>query len=287
MIAHVAQAGEDRGRVVLQMGSRNPSPVALDAAFRVARAFESEVECLFVEDAQLFDVAAYSFVREIALSGQQSRALTAESVGAALHYAAAGARREVERLARRVDVAVHCSVVRDEVVRALSVACAACGPWNVVALAEPIGSADGTVLRRILDEVGGATGVVLVGHRARPTAGPVVLVVENADTLPGMLRTAQRLVIDAAPGIIVLLAAADEHQSYDLDSHARLAIGGMEGVRIITAEVARDEPAVVAEALRCLSPGFVIGQFGGLAISDRHDLRPIFSVLHCPLLLVR
>ncbi|MGE0627277.1 MAG: hypothetical protein AB7O43_05585 [Hyphomicrobiaceae bacterium] len=287
MIAHVAQAGEDRGRVVLQMGSRHPSPVALDAAFRIARAFESEIECLFVEDAQLFDVAAYSFVREIPLSGRQSRALTAESVGTALANAAAGARRQIERLGRLKDVAVRCNVVRDETLHALAIACTERGPWNVIALAEPVGSADGAVLRRILDEVDGATGVVLVGHLARAAEGPVVLVVEQVDTLPGMLRTAQRLVVDAPAGIVVLLVATDELELHDLDAHARLAIGGMEGIRIINAEVARDEPAVVAEALRRLSPGFVIGQFGGLVMSDRNDLRPIFSVLRCPLLLVR
>ena len=50
MIAHVAQTGEDRGRVVLQLGSAHPSAIALEAAVRVARAFQSEIESLFVED---------------------------------------------------------------------------------------------------------------------------------------------------------------------------------------------------------------------------------------------
>ena len=71
MIAHVAETGEDRGRVVLQLGSGHPSAIALEAAVRIARAFQSEIESLFVEDEQLFDCAAYGFVREVSLTGRQ------------------------------------------------------------------------------------------------------------------------------------------------------------------------------------------------------------------------
>ena len=56
MIAHVAQAGEDRGRVVLHLQSGHPSAIALEAAVRIARAFQSEIESLFVEDEQLLIV---------------------------------------------------------------------------------------------------------------------------------------------------------------------------------------------------------------------------------------
>ena len=69
MIAHVAQSGEDRGRVVLHLRSSHPSTMAVEAALRVARAFGSDLESLFVEDEQLFDCAAYSFAREVSLSG--------------------------------------------------------------------------------------------------------------------------------------------------------------------------------------------------------------------------
>ena len=38
MIAHVAETGENQGRVVLQLGSAHPSAIALEAAVRIARA---------------------------------------------------------------------------------------------------------------------------------------------------------------------------------------------------------------------------------------------------------
>ena len=73
MIAHVAEAGEGRGRVVLHLTHAAPSPVAIEAAVRVARAFQSEIESLFVEDAALLDIAAFPFACEISLSGRQRR----------------------------------------------------------------------------------------------------------------------------------------------------------------------------------------------------------------------
>ena len=104
MIAHVARMGEDRGRVVLQLGSAHPSTVALEAAVRVARAFQSEIESVFVEDAQLFDCAAYGFVREVSLTGRQRRVMSTAGMTQDLRLAARAARRQLEVLARRAEV---------------------------------------------------------------------------------------------------------------------------------------------------------------------------------------
>ncbi|HVH16950.1 MAG TPA: hypothetical protein VNF72_01505, partial [Myxococcota bacterium] len=114
MIAHVARSGEDRGRDVLQLGSVNPSAAALEAAVRVARAFQSEIESLFVEDAQLFDCAAYTFVREVSLTGRQRRVMSPAGMTRDLRHAAQAARRQLEALARRAEVPLRSRVVRDE-----------------------------------------------------------------------------------------------------------------------------------------------------------------------------
>ena len=58
-------------------------------------------------------------------------------------------------------------------------------------------------------------------------------------------------------------------------------------MRINSAEVARGEAAVIAETLRRLQGGFVIGQFGGLVVPDEGDLRPLGAALECPLFLIR
>ncbi len=286
MIAHIAEAGEDRGRVVLHLRSVRPSTIALEAALRVARAFGSAVESLFVEDEQLFDCAAYGFVREVSLSGQTSRALSRDAMMRDLHLAAQGARRELEALARKAAVPLRCRVVRDEPVRALSVACAESGPWNVVALSEPF-PADGVLLRQLMGEVLGSTGVIAVGPKARRVTGPVVIALEDTAELPDMLRAAERIAALDESQILLLLVASDEEQLEHMDGEARLVVEARENVRIQSAAVTRGEAAAIAETLRRLQGGILICRYGGIVVPERGDLRPLASVLECPIFLVR
>jgi hypothetical protein len=287
MIAHVAETGENHGRVVLQMGSARPSVVALEAAVRIARAFQSEIESIFVEDRQLFDCAGYGFVREVSLTGRQSRAVSADGMTRDLRLAAQAARRQLEALARRADVPLRSRVVRDEPLRALSIACAESGPWNVVALAEPFAGGNGHLLKQLLVEIAGATGLVMVGPRARRVTGPAVVAVEDVGRMPALLRAAERLAAVDGAMIVLLVIAADEERLAQMEGQARLVVGAREDVRIETAAAARGLASVVAEALRRLKGGFVICQFGGLVVPDEGDLKPLASVLECPLFLVR
>ena len=87
--------------------------------------------------------------------------------------------------------------------------------------------------------------------------------------------------------IVLLLIAADEERLLQMDGEARLVVEAREGVRIQWAAVARGEAAVIAETLRRLKGGMIICQFGGLVVPDEGDLRPLASVLECPLFLVR
>jgi hypothetical protein len=287
MIAHVAQTGENQGRVVLQLGSAHPSAVALEAAVRIARAFQSEIESVFVEDKQLFDCAAYGFVREVSLTGRHSRAVSTAGMTRDLRLAAKAAWRQLEVLARRAEVPLRSRVVRDEPLRALSVACAETGPWNVVALAEPFAGGNGGFVKQVLVEISGATGLVMVGPKARRVTGPVIAAVEDVEHIPALLRAAERLAaLDGAP-ILLLLIALDEERLARMEGQARLVVEDRQDVQIYTAAVARGEAAVVAEALRQLRGGFVICQFGGLVVPDEGNLKPLASVLECPLFLVR
>ena len=128
MIAHVAETGENQGRVVLQLGSAHPSAIALEAAVRIARAFQSEIESIFIEDEQLFDCAAYGFVREVSLTGRQRQVMSPAGMTRDLRFAARAARRQLEVLAQRAEVPLRARIVRDDPLRALSIACAETGP---------------------------------------------------------------------------------------------------------------------------------------------------------------
>jgi hypothetical protein len=287
MIAHVAQAGEDRGRVVLHLRSSRPSAIALEAAVRIARAFQSEIESVFVQDEQLMDCADYGFVRETSLTGRQQRRMTRDAVARDMHLASIGARRQIEALARRAEVPLRSRVVRDEPLRALSIACAETGPWNVVALAEPFSGGASGMLKQLLVEIAGATGLVLVGPQARRTTGPAIVAIEDIDHLPPMLKAGERLAALDGSEVILLLVASDEERLQWMDGQARLFIGDRDDVRIASAEVHHGEAAVIAETLRRMQGGFVIGQYGGLVVPDEGNLRPLGAALECPLFLVR
>jgi len=287
MIAHVAQSGEDSGRVVIQIRSGSPSAIAMRAAVQIARAFGSDLESLFIEDKQLFDCAAYGFAREISLSGRQSRPLSLDSMMRDLHLAAQGTRRQLEALAREAQVPLRCRVVRDEPLRALTMACAEVGPWNVVALGEPFGADWSATLKQMLAEVSGTTGIVTVGPCARRVAGPVIVAVEETADLPDMLRLAERLAAVEGAEVVLLLVAASEGELAQMEGEARLVVEDREGVRIEPVAVARGAVAAMAETLRRLNGGMVICQFGGLVMPDEGDLRPLAAALECPLFLVR
>lgn len=287
MIAHVAEAGEARGRVVLQFSSGRPSAVAIEAAICVAQAFQSEVESLFVEDRNLIDLASFPFAREISFDGRAQRAISCSDIERDLRLIAQAVQRRVEILAHAADVPFRQRTVRDEPVNALAVACRERGPWNVVALAEPFGATACDTLRQLLETVSGTTGLVLVGPQARRTVGPVVMAIEDTERLPGMLRAAERLTPVTGGEIIALLVAEDEDTLHWMDGETRLLLAERQDVRIAHAGFARGASAAVAETLRLLGGGFVIGRFGGLVVPSDGDLRPLAAALECPLFLVR
>src|SRR5262249_47613854 len=151
-------------------------------------------------------------------------------------------------LARAAEIPVRSRVLRDEPLRALALVCAECGPWNVVTLADSF-TGNTHLLRRLLNEVADATGVVVVGPKARRTRGAVVVALEEVERLPAMLRTAERLV-SQSDGIVLLLIGRDEESLHWMEGEVRLAIGANDSVRIRQAEIARGAVAVIAEALR-------------------------------------
>ena len=135
MILHVAEAGEDRGRVVLRLGPLRPaSDAALKAAVMVAQAFGSEMESLFIEDSQLFDLAGFPFVRETSLSGLTTRPISVPDLERDVKAIARALHRRVAEVAAPAKVRVRSRSMRDDPVRALAMACSEAGPWNVIAL---------------------------------------------------------------------------------------------------------------------------------------------------------
>jgi len=288
MITHVAAKGEDRGRVVVKLGAGGrPSEAALEAAVRIAQAFQSEIESLFVEDRQLFELASFPFAREISLSGRSSRALSVADMEREMRFVSRELQRRVEEIATRAEVPVRFRNVRDGMIEALATACAESGPWNVIAFAEPFTARQARALRDLFERVLDTTGVVIAGPRARRASGPVVVVVEDLDRLPGMLRTAERLAKVGGSGISLLLVGEPGETLAWMESQARLILAAHPGVSLQVAGVTAGDSGAVGEALRRLAGGFVIAPFGGLIVPAEGDFGPLAAALECPLFLVR
>ena len=120
MIAHVAAAGERSGRVVLWLGgSAEASRFAIEAAMLMGQAFQAEVESLYVEDKQLFDLADFPFAKVI--GGDEGwRPLPQATLEREMRFTAAALHRQVAEAGRAASVPCHARVVRDEPLRALS-----------------------------------------------------------------------------------------------------------------------------------------------------------------------
>lgn len=288
MTAHVAEAGEQRGRVVLKLGCTEPSRIALEAAVRIAQAFGSEIESLFVEEPQIFDAVSYPFVRETLLCGRQTRDVTPQILARQMRQVAHEVIQRVEALARRADVPTRSTMVRDEPVHALADVCRACGPWNVIALADATVPSRGEEIHRLFDEVADMTGVVFAGPRARTTQGPVVVALEDAAQLDGMLRAARRLLEpESGERVVVVLVADDETGLGELEAQVRLAVGGDDGMVILRAVPAHGSPLGPSESIRRLNGGFVIVELGGMLVPAEGSLRHLTLSLECPLFVVR
>ncbi|MCH9808545.1 MAG: hypothetical protein K0U74_12500 [Alphaproteobacteria bacterium] len=290
MIGHVAAAGEERGRVVLRLtGGARVSDIALEAAARIARAYDSEIESLFVEDRQLADLTGHAFAREISHSGRCSRELSGDDIEREFRAVFRTMQARVEAVAKRFEARSFSTRVRDDPIDALARACSSAGPWNVVVLGEAFKPQDARALGAILSKVRDATGLVTVGPNSRSLRGPVVVAIEDPEHLVAMIRTAERLAGNSGMergAIVVMLVGNDFEHLHWLEGQARLLFAHGPQPRIVAAPPARGESASVAEAIRRQRAGFVIAQYGGLAV-PADDLKALAAALESPLFLVR
>ena len=280
--------GKALGRVVLQHAGGTPNRLALEAALLVARAFESELESLFVEDRRLLDLAGFPFASEISLCGRRSTRISPNSMLRQMHHMAAAFHREVGRLAQAADIPLHARVVRDEPVQAMAKSCAECGETSLVALAEPVRASTAADIKRVFDDAAGVQGVVLVGPRARSTDGPVVAALEDVSHLSQITRAAERLLTVSSGGSLVLaLAGRSEAETAEMEGQVRLALAADEAVSIIRVNARHGHLLEVVKLLQATRPGFIVAHFGGFIAPATAELRHLLLAIQCPLLLLR
>ncbi len=285
MITHVASAGENGGRVIIQLRHASPNQTALNAAYRIAQVFGSEIEGLLVEQSELLDSASYPFTCEISPNGLQTRNLDAKQLACDMRRLALSMRKRLRRQTEHKSIPCRFNIVRGDPVDAIAKACQTSGPWNVVALADALDAAELHKLNRLFATLTNTTGVVVCGPKTAKMSGPIIIVAEQVERLPAMLKTAERLK-DQGADIILLMITSSEEQLLLMEGQMRLALGpDLAKIALVITELTRGEPKVVAEALRRLDGGFIIGQFGGLLLSQDNSAKDLLNIMRCPLLL--
>jgi hypothetical protein len=304
MIAHIAAVGEDRGRVIFHMGHGRLSTPALDAALHVAKAFDAAIECLFVEDQQLYDMARLPFSREVSRCGRTVTAAEPESLALDFRCDAIAAQRHVTARASSSGVPQAGRIMRDTPIDALARACAEHGPWNAIALTEAATrTGDKSLLYAALTEVTDHTGVVIAAQvpaaKSTNTTGPIAVLVETLEDLLVLLRIAERLaaVDPDTPREVVLLLATDKFEDpyAGLEAQTRLALAARDQSNMQESAAITSAPKIcmvpgrraTIDTLRALRPSFFVAHFGCNFFPPDTDPMDQLAPLACPSFLVR
>ncbi|MGF1649518.1 MAG: hypothetical protein ACFCUN_03630 [Hyphomicrobiaceae bacterium] len=203
MIAHVAEATEAKGRVIVRLtGDREAG--AVRAAFEIAEAYAAAVELLVVDDENIERALRFPFVRTLSFHGRETFRVSPRFHAVGHHKLVSDAERLARRLSEERNVAFKASVSTDDPRRAISVACAAEGPWNLVVLPAADHRRSLAEARAILDEDLGATAVALIppsGNQDRLYArnpASLAVLLEDVGSISALLQAADRFAVQAA-----------------------------------------------------------------------------------------
>lgn len=284
MIAHVAEASEASGRVVLWLSPASPvSSAAMAAATRVAVAYGSEVETVVISRGELPADGAVP-VRRIGVSRTQTDA--AAEAGSVIGLCVGRHQRELERAAQRAGIGFRHTLAEGDPFDRLAEMCQARGPWNIVALSEPPSASLGHTVSTILANVAGATAVIAAPAMPRSAGDKVVVAIEDMDRMPSMLRAAERLC--SIRGTIHVLIAEQTRMAFDeLETAVRLLTEGRRNVVFEPTFPTFAVEGALDGMLRQTMPGFVIARFGGALFPTGRSLSRTISLAGAPFLLVR
>lgn len=284
MIAHVAEASERSGRVVLWLDPEAVCrPENLDAPVRLAAAYGAEIETVFVapEAAAVADAGVPTRRVEALLNGDA----TADG-NQRIELLQRCLRGAVENAGRAHGVNVRHAEGTGDAIDHIAGMCIARGPWNIVALTR-LPAFDGhATINTMFANVSGATGFLLCGGSSARNSARVAVLAEDAERLPSMLRAAERMTGERG-AIHLFIAAETAAMHADLEAHARLLAAESYNVIFEKSAPTLGVGATLAEPVARLKPSLVIAPFGGAAIADGRELARMSAVTNAPILIVR
>lgn len=286
MIAHVAEAAENSGRVVLQISADGAlAPCALAAAVHVAASFRAGLESLVAQDPSLVDFAGFEFCAEVSSETASVKKVDSEMLESKLHNCALLSHEDVVAAGIAAGVPVHCRTLHEEAVSAIAAACYENGPWNIAVLAGPVDDHTANEVSRVF-ETGDVTAIVVAGHGpAQRICGPVVAIVEQLAHVQPMLRAAEKLA--DSDNIHLILFGGNADDLAWMDGQVRLLLGSNVAADLILTPETFASPLALAGFLQDLEVGFVIAHLGGQLLPHDGGLLEFTRVNDGPIFLVR
>jgi len=281
MITHVAEASELSGRVVLWLDPESRcTPAVLDAPLRLAAAYDAEIETIVVD--QRADESGDVPFRRIGHVGLPDVPPCAYR----FQLLAQRYRRTVEQASRAHKVKVRHALAQGDAVDRISEMCLMRGPWNIVALTGTPAVGGQSLINSLLANVSGATGFLLCGEARANRKTGVVVIVEDGERLPSMLRAAERL---SQPGaaIHLVIGAETSADHSELEHQARLLTADASPITFAPIGPTFGVPGAMTEIVARMKPSFVVARFGGTAVADGRELSRASAAIQAPILLVR
>lgn len=179
-------------RILAAFHPSTTSRTAIDAAVDLAFRLRAELNAMFIEDANLLDLAEYPFLRQIGLHGTISRHQERQAVESELRAFARHAERHLAETANRRHVRWSFTTARGSIEDQIRTAGSAVDLLVVESSSRPIGRVmqlEASV--RTLAKV--TSGSVLMVHPTHSLAGPVHAIVESIEEAARVTTAAAEL----------------------------------------------------------------------------------------------
>lgn len=198
--------------ILVALDASPHSRAALDAAVKVAAAFEAEVHGLFVEDEALLRAAQLPFSHEVRAYTTSPKQLSNRRVQRQMRYQAEYAEHTLQYAAEEAEVAYNFETVQGSVTRELLRATAetdllVLGKTSTDSSRRRLGSTSQAVLSE-------ATSPVLVVREVIPVQKPILTYYDGSDTSNDALRMAVQLARKGGSRpLTILLPGQDEAEA--------------------------------------------------------------------------
>lgn len=270
-------------RILVALDSSTSAPAGLDVAVDLASRLRAELQGLYVEDDNLFRIAALPFPTQVSLTTGGKQPLEAADLEQQMARLADAARHRMAQAAERGRVPWSFRTVRGRIAHEVAIAAKTVdlvivegGRHNAPAQAR-IGLSAGTTIQ-------GLTRSVLVLRAGRRFEGPATVIFDATPLGEKALRMADILTPDSDL-LTVLIANQDSEKQASLEARARELLGESAGsAHFRTLEAA--SLSALCEEVHDHDPGLLI-----LGADDpllpENNVAKVLDSLACPVLLVR